>query len=644
MVLFELLNMQTLTNYLERIQTHIVSKIRRLYVLIHIGIRILRVMGLKAFLRHLKSFIKTRLFPGSGPKEVNLNKEYPKWIKYTQYSLKDFQLKKDKIKSFKLKPLVSIIFPVYNVDEKWLRLAIDSVIKQIYENWELCAVDDASTVHHIKPVLEEYKNKDPRIKVHYSKVNEHISGASNKALKMAKGEFIFLMDNDDEIEPNTIYEFIRVLNEKNGEIDFAYPDEDQITIDGERVNPIFKPDWSPETILSMMYATRGFFRTSIVRKIGGFRKGFEGSQDYDLVLRFTERTTNDRIYHIPQILYHWRRVPGSTAEGYAAKPYAKIASRKALKDAIKRRGMDADLVDGLTLPSFHIKRKIRNNPKVSIIIPTKDLVDYVKRCIDSIEKKTITNGFLYEIILVDNNSEKAESLKYFDEIAKKHKVLKYPKAFNYSAINNFAVDNSDGDYLLFLNNDTEVINENWLYEMLQIAQEDGIGIVGAKLLFPNNTIQHAGVYIHKDGIGGHIFRGFNSHSPGYMGRIQLTSNVSAVTGACMMIKRDIFEKVGRFDQEHLPVAFNDVDLCLKVMQAGYRNVYTPFAVLYHYESTSRGPEDTPEKIARFNKEWQYMFGKWNQYLKQDKYWNPNLVLSKVISGMLELNFDVEKII
>lgn len=625
------------SNLFQKIIHKISQKFRRLIFLTNIGVRMIRTMGMRVFFMKLKGFIKTRL--GHGPKEVDLNLEYQDWIKRTKLNSEDYDKKKNKVNNFQIKPLISIIFPVYNVDEKWLRLAFDSVFSQIYTNWELCVVDDASTASHIKPLLEEYSKKDSRIKVLYSEVNEHISGASNKAINMAKGDFIFLMDNDDELEPNTLYEFIKVLNEKNGNLDFVYPDEDQLTITGERINPMLKPDWSPETTLSMMYATRGFFRTSIIREIGGFRKGFEGSQDYDLVLRFTEKTSYDRIFHIPQILYHWRRIPGSTAENYAAKPYAKIASTKALADTIQRRKFDAELVDGYTSPSFHIKRKIKNNPKVSIIIPTKNLHDYVKRCIESIEKKTITHGFSYEIILVDNNSDDTDSLRYFDEISKKHKVLKYQKPFNYSAINNFAVDNASGDYLLFLNNDTAVINEEWLYEMLQMAQEDEIGVVGAKLLFPDDTIQHAGVYLHKDGIGGHIFRGFNANSHGYMDRIQITSNVSAVTGACMMISRKKFEKIGRFDAENLPVAFNDVDLCLKAMKAGYRNIYTPFAQLYHYESISRGPEDTPEKIKRFNKEWNYMFSKWKNELQQDKYWNPNLVLN---NGVLSLNFDVKK--
>ncbi|BDQ04619.1 MAG: glycosyl transferase family 2 [Candidatus Dojkabacteria bacterium] len=623
---------------------HIVFKVRRLVGLIRISLRIIRIFGFGVFFKKLKCFILKRLGYyqcSSHSNGIDLNSHYDEWISRTRYNSYELKLKEHAITKFKYKPLISIIFPVYNVDEKWLRLALDSVRSQIYKNWELCIVDDASTLPHIKPVLEEYKNRDPRIKVHYSDTNEHICGASNRSLDMATGEFVFLMDNDDEIEPNTLYEFVRVLNEKDGHLDFIYPDEDQITPDGKRVNPIFKPDWSPETILSMMFATRGLFRTEIVRSIGGFRKGYEGSQDYDLVLRFSEKTTVDRIYHIPMILYHWRRVPGSTAENYNAKPYARLAARKALEDTIKRRRMEAILEDGLTPPSFHIKRKIRNNPKVSIIIPTKDLLKYVKRCIESVEKKTVTDGFNYEIILVDNNSVQPESLRYFEHLAKRHKVLQYTKPFNYSAINNYAVQHADGDYLLFLNNDTEVINPEWLYEMLQLAQEDEIAAVGAKLIFPDNTIQHAGVHIYIDRVAEHTFYRFDMMNEGYLSRIQIINNVSAVTGACLMIKQSLFEKLGGFDEVNLPVAFNDVDLCLKAQEAGYRNVYTPFARLYHYESLSRGYEDTPEKMARLNREQEYMLKRWKDYLTQDKYWNPNLIME---NGMFFLNFDVKKII
>lgn len=612
--------------------------IKRVGFLFRVSIKVFTNFGPKVFYQKLKTFIKIRIAPGT--KNFDLNSDYQNWIDKTKVTQKELIDMKSQVSTFKLQPKISIILPVFNVEERWLRPAIDSVIAQIYPNWELCIADDASTEPHIKPLLEEYLKKDKRIKVNFLTQNQHISGSSNEAIKIATGEFIALMDNDDEIEPYALYEFVKAYNLKNGELDFVYSDEDQMEIDGKRINPILKPDWSPEMTLSMMYTTHlGFYRKSIIDEIGGFRKGFEGSQDYDLVLRFTEKTSPERIHHIPKVLYHWRRIPGSTAEFYDAKPYAKIASRKALEDTIARRNLDAIVEDGKTSPSFHIMRKIRNNPKVSIIIPTKDKIEYVKKCVESIEKDTDTPGFTYEIIIVDNNSVEQASLDFFEKIKEKHIVLKYSQPFNYSAINNFAVKHSTGDYILLLNNDTAVIKPNWLYEMLQQAQEPGIGCVGAKLLFPNDTIQHAGVYIHENGVGGHIYHGFWRDSSGYMDRIQIVNNVSAVTGACLLVKKSIFEEVGQLD-ENLKVAFNDVDLCLKILDKGYRNVYTPFATLYHFESLTRGPEDTPEKVIRFNKEKEYVFNKWRKYLIYDHYYNPNLVLN---NGVLSFNYEVKKL-
>lgn len=605
----------------------------KFFIRLNQGLRILFNHGPLIFIRKASGFIRSRI--SHFPHQVDFNQVYPEWIERNKLTLEDLEQKRSQTKSFKYKPRISIIFPVYNVDEKWLRLAIDSVLEQIYQEWELCIVDDASTKPHVKPLLGEFAAKDTRIKLKFSEKNQNISLCSNECIRIATGEFIFLMDNDDELEPNTLFEFVRVINENNNQVDLIYPDEDQLEVDGDRISPIFKPDWSPETMLSMMYVTRGCFRKTIIDEIGGFRAGYEGSQDYDLVLRFSEKTTPDRIFHVPQILYHWRRIPGSTAESYDAKPYAKLASIKLLKDTIERRGINGTLVEGLTLPSFHIKREIRNNPKVSIIIPTKDKVNLLKQCISSIESKTKSEGFSYEIVVINHESKDSETIKYFDSIRNKHKVVDYSGPFNYSTINNFAVKNCDGDYLLFLNNDTKVINDEWLYEMLQIAQEDNIGAVGAKLLFPNQTIQHAGLMLNEDDVAVHIFRGFWRAGLGYMDRIQITSNVSAVTAACMLVTREAFESVGGFNETDLAVAYNDVDLCLKLMDKGYRNIYTPFAELYHYESMSRGSEDSPEKLERFQKEKDYMKRTWQKYIKQDKYFNPNLVME---NGVLKLRF------
>jgi GT2 family glycosyltransferase len=376
----------------------------------------------------------------------------------------------------------------------------------------------------------------------------------------------------------------------------------------------------------------GVYRKKIIDEIGGFRKGYEGCQDYDLVLRLTEKT--DKIYHIPKILYHWRKIPGSTSERYEAKSYAEKNSKKALREAMKRRGIKGEVVDGLFRSSFRIKREIKGTPKVSIIIPTKDKVDVLRRCLTSIVEKTSYPN--YEIAVVDNNSREEETLEYLRSINKRRniRVLNYKRPFNFSSINNFAAKNVDSEFLLFLNNDTEVISNEWLSAMLEHAQRKEVGAVGCKLLYPDNSIQHAGVILGITGIPGQ--RGVAGHSHkylpdgfhGYFGRPHIIHNLSAVTAACMMMRKEVFEEVGSFD-EKLTVAFNDVDLCLRIRENGYLIVYTPFAVLYHHESMSRGYEDTPEKQARFLKEVKYVRDKWGHIIdKGDPYYNPNLTLER----------------
>lgn len=587
---------------------------------------ILRYLGFKEFTRYVKRYIRKHflLREDSTPDTY----EYALWLRNNTPSIEEYERIKQEASNFTYQPKISICMPVYNVEERWLRLAINSVLNQIYENWELCIVDDASTQKHIKPLLEKYSQKDARINVVYSPVNQHISLATNKAFEIATGEFVSLMDNDDEIPPNALFEFVKVLN-KNPELDLIFSDEDQLDMDGQRCNPLFKPDWAPNTILSMMYTTHlSIYRRALALKIGGMRQGYEGSQDYDFVLRFTEQTTSDRICHIPKVLYHWRRIPGSTAESYTAKPYAQIAAKKALEDTLIRRNIKGKILNGLTPPSFRLKREIIGDPKVSIIIPTYNRQDLVKVCIESIKEKSSYNN--YEILLIDNNSNDPESLQYFEKLKEDPviKVLKYNKPFNFSAINNFGAAHASGDHLLFLNNDTEVINQDWIEAMLEYSQLPEIGAVGAKLLYPNDTIQHAGVILGIGGVAGHSHKDAQRSDSGYMGRILVAQDLTAVTAACMMVKKSLFLEVGGFNEKDLSVAFNDVDFCLKIYDRGYRNIYTPFAELYHYESVSRGYEDTPEKIARFEREANYMLKHWHKYLKSDPNYNPNLTLEK----------------
>jgi glycosyltransferase involved in cell wall biosynthesis len=583
--------------------------------------RILKNEGMRSLLRQvIQHFNYTIKFRGA----------YSIYLK--QHPLTEYDLNKMKVdlNTLEYSPKISIITPVYNVDNIWLEKAITSVINQIYENWELCLVDDASTESHIRETLEKYQKTDSRIKVKYLIENEGISGASNKALSLATGEFAGFLDHDDEFSVNALFEVVKLLNE-HPDADMIYSDEDHIDSKEKLINPHFKPDWSPDMFLSSMYTCHfGVYRRQLIDNIGGFRKGFEGSQDYDLVLRLTEKT--DRIYHIPKILYHWRKTPGSTAARYQAKGYADTNAIKALEDSLKRRNIKGEVLSGKFPGLFRIRRKIDGNPEVSIIIPTKDRSDILRKCLESIKKKTIYKN--YEIIIVDNNSKDGHTKNYLEMTRKAHniRILKYEYPFNFSAINNYAARNSNSEYLLFLNNDIEVISPEWLSAMLEHAQRREVGAVGCKLIYPNNTIQHAGVILGitgtpgLPGVAGHSHKHLPNESRGYFHRPHMIQNFSAVTAACMMVRKDVFEEVGGFE-EKLGIAFNDVDLCLKIRQKGYLIVYTPYAELYHHESLSRGYEDNLEKQKRFSGEVRYMGEKWGKIIDQgDPYYNPNLSL------------------
>jgi GT2 family glycosyltransferase len=561
-----------------------------------------------------------------------LSSAYDLYLKKNEITDLDMRRMEAEIKTFSYTPRISIITPVYNVDGTWLEKAINSVIGQVYQNWELCLVDDASTKEHVRDILAKYQEKDKRIKVKFLPENQGISGASNEALLLSAGEFVGFLDHDDELSIDALFEVIKLL-QHHPDADMIYSDEDHKDIKGRRKDPYFKPDWSPDLFLSNMYTCHfGVYRKKLVEEIGGFRKGFEGSQDYDLVLRLTEKTK--KRYHIPKILYHWREIPGSTSLKYQEKSYADINARKALNDALIRRKISGEVLTGKYPGFFRVKREITGNPGVSIIIPTKDQVKVLRKCIKSIIDRTDYNN--YEIIVVDNNSTEPGTLEYLGSISKEPNIsiLKYEEPFNFSAINNFAARKAKGEYLLFLNNDTEVICSEWLSAMLEHAQRIEVGAVGCKLLYPNGKIQHVGVILGisgmrgKLGVAGHSHKNYSNSSRGYYGRPHVIHNLSAVTGACVVIRRNVFDEVGGFD-ENLGIAFNDVDLCLKIREKGYLIVYTPYSELYHYESLSRGYEDTPEKEARFEKESRYIRGKWGLIIdKGDPYYNPNLILER----------------
>lgn len=524
------------------------------------------------------------------------------------------------------RPLLSLITPVYNTPEPFLRAMLDSVIAQAYPHWELCIADDASTAPHVRSVLEQYQAREPRIKVAWRKANGHISAASNTALGLATGEYVALLDHDDVIPPDALFWIAKELND-HPQAALLYSDEDKLDFDGDPVTPYFKCDWNYDLFLSHNLITHlGVYRADIVREIGGFREGFEGAQDYDLALRFIERIEPARIRHIPRVLYHWRMLRGSTAVSAGEKDYAADRARLAVEEHLRRTGVRATVE---TLPQMAVQRVryqlTEPRPLVSIIIPTRNGEKLVRQCIESIRKKTTYAP--YEILLVDNGSDDARALQYFRSLRDEGaiRLLEDPLPFNFSRINNGAAREARGELLLFLNNDIEVITPDWLTELASHAQRPGIGAVGARLWYPNDTIQHAGLLLVA-GLAGHAHLGKKRGDHGYFSRASLTQSLSAVTGACLCVRREVFEKVGGFD-ETLAVAFNDVDLCLKIQAAGYRNLYTPFAELYHHESASRGYEDTPEKMARFQKEADMLRARWMPVLMNDPYYNPNLTLS-----------------
>ncbi|MFA7494936.1 MAG: glycosyltransferase family 2 protein [Acidithiobacillus sp.] len=531
------------------------------------------------------------------------------------------------INTWENSPKISVIMPVYNAPEKFLRLAIESVKTQIYPHWELCITDDASSQPHVRKVLAEYSEEDKRIRVMYRNENGHISVTSNDALALATGEYIALLDHDDMLSEHALYWVASVIVH-NPDVELIYSDEDKIDEKDRRCDPYFKPDWNPELLLGQNYISHlGVYKREQVLNIGGFRPGFEGSQDWDLVLRFTDNLSPVKIRHIPAILYHWRMLSGSTASDLGAKPYVVDAAKRALTETLERRDEYAAL-ESVCNGAFHLPHyTVSGNPLVSIIIPTRNKLSVLRQCLDSLSRTSYSNT---EVIIIDNQSDDPETLAYLAEIQKRPdlRVLSYPYPFDYAAMHNWAVPQSRGEYICLLNNDTEVIAEQWLTEMLAQGQRQGIGAVGAKLLYPDETIQHGGVILGLDGIAGHAHRSFYNESFGYCGRGALMQNFSAVTAACLLMRKDLWERVGGMTQE-LTVAFNDVDLCLRIREASLRNVWLPQAQLYHHEFKSRGSDMVrTDKLRRFALERAYMQWRWGVLLQNDPAYNPNLTLER----------------
>ena len=558
-----------------------------------------------------------------------LKNDYPGWI--SKYDTITPEITSELIEieaGFACKPLISVIMPVFDPDPVWLTQAIDSVRSQIYPNWELCIADDHSTNPEIGIILENFANLDHRIKVIFRNENGHIAACSNSALSLATGQWIALLDHDDLIAVTALHYAAECIG-KNPEVKLIYSDEDKIDRSGNRLDPYFKPGWNPDLFYGQnLFSHLGVYEAELVRMAGGFRPGFEGSQDYDLVLRCLEHISSDQIHHIPRILYHWRIHKNSTSLSGSAKPYAVIAAEKALREHFDRTGIRA--VPEFIGYGFRTRYAMpRVLPKVSLIIPTRNGFRLLRRCIDSIRKKTDYNN--YEIIIIDNGSDDRATIKYLAALqspAEECKIIRIDEPFNFSRLVNAGAAVADGEYLALLNNDMEVISKGWLTEMVSIAMQPAVGAVGAKLLYRDRSIQHAGIIM---GLGAHRIAGC-AHSKasgrykGYFGRAGLTSSFSAVTAACLVVRKTLYERVGGFDEISLPVAFNDVDFCLKIKASGYRNVFTPFAELYHYESASRCAENTPEQQARFDEEAAVIRTRWASYIENDPAYNPNLSL------------------
>lgn len=553
---------------------------------------------------------------------------YAQWIRcYDQLQPDDVRRIRKQITHFDWAPLISILLPVYNSNRKWLRRAISSVQEQLYPRWELCIVDDASTDRTLWPFLQRCARHDPRIKVMRRKENGHISAASNDALHLATGDFVALLDHDDELSSTALYFVALALNKKR-DLQLVYSDEDKLDAQNRRTEPYFKTDWNPELFLAQNFISHlGVYRTDLVRRVGGFRVGFEGSQDYDLVLRCIERIQPEQIEHLPWILYHWRMGNQSTASCITVKPYAQEAARRAVQEHLDRRK-----IAGTVVPSLGVYLQAKyslpeERPMVSIVIPTRDRLSSLRKCLDGIFHRT--DYQTYEVIVIDNETNDDETLEFLAGLRKRDgvRVERIEGEFNYSRLNNRGVELSRGSLIALLNNDIEVINEDWLGEMVSRAMQPDVAMVGARLWYPNGTIQHGGVVLGAGGIAGHAHVGFRRFQPGYFGRAHLAQNVPAVTAACALVRREAYMQVGGFD-ENLAVTFNDIDFCLRLREAGYWIVWTPHAELIHHESASRGLDDNEPKQVRFLAEVAYMKSKWGDTLQRDPFYNPNLSLDE----------------
>jgi GT2 family glycosyltransferase len=582
--------------------------------LIFKALRFYRRYGLRNFMRHLVR------------RTLKVEQDYPKWL--AQHLPDEDALEKQRKTAFALNPLVSIVVPLYRTSEVHLREMVESVLAQTYGHFELCLADGSGGESQIRGLLEDYEKKDGRIRVKVLADNLGISGNTNEAVRMATGDFVAFLDHDDFLPPHALFEVVSLVN-GHPDAEVIYSDEDKVDMEGKRhFSPHFKPDFNLDLLRSTNYISHFLvFRKDIVDRVGEFRRDFDGAQDYDFILRAVEEARH--IHHIPRVLYHWRSHEASSADNPENKLYAFEAGKRALDAHYARQGIPATVSDGVSHGIYHAHYDWGEEPLISIVVPNKDHIDDLANCIDAIEKRSTYRNF--EWVIVENNSEKEETFEYYRKLEGANprvQVVRYEGEFNYSAINNYGVGFTKGEYILFLNNDTEIINADCLSELLGYCLREDVGIVGAKLYYPDDTIQHAGVVVGMGGVAGHTFVGLPRYEYGYFSRENCAQDYSAVTAACMMTKKTLFQAVGGFSDD-FRIAFNDIDYCLKVREKGKLVVYNPYAELYHFESKSRGQEDTPEKVERFNSEIDRFTKKWKEFLRKgDPYYNVNLTLDR----------------
>lgn len=581
----------------------------RLFGLVFKAWRLYRANGIGVMWRRVTRYAARRGVTGV-LFDLDNSKRFERWLRLHYPTGDVLRRMEEEAGKFRFTPTIDVVMAVCDPDMQWLEATVASVRAQVYHNWHLCIADDASERTQVRTRLQALASEDPRIGLVRQNKRGGIASASNAALALGTGQFVCFLDHDDELAPHALFRIVQALN-ADPKLDVIYSDECALEVTGRKVDPHFKPDFAPDLLMSMNYIGHLVTcRRTCLDEVGGFRRHFDGSQDYDLLLRLTERT--DRIHHIADILYLWRRIPGSSSGDAQAKPYAYSAAVRALTEAVERRGEQADVT--MVQPGrYRVHYHLTKRPLVSIIIPTRNRGDYLKRCIESIQERTVYRP--WEIVVVDNGTDDPQTIEYLQSLTNgTSKVIRSEASFNWSFLNNLGARASKGEFFLFLNNDTEVLSPGWLDEMVAQGQRAGVGAVGAKLLFPNNTVQHAGVIVGMGGVAGHAFYGLSDDARSYMDWTQVVRNVSAVTGACMLTAREVFHALGGF-REDLGICYNDVDYCLRAIQADLRIVWTPYAKLLHHESISRRQFQPTDDEQQFLSYWKGV---------SDRFINPGL--------------------